>query len=410
MYAADNLTDALSVTKRYLGSLGVSGWLKLAFVVLFIGGLGITNQLFSAEPQQVTDALDAVPEIWLALLVAAAVGMYAGIRYFAALLEFIFVESLRSEAMHLRRYARANLRQALWLLLFRAGLWLGLFVAIAIPVVGVFYGGDVATTDELSVGHVALIGGSAFVSFVGLWIVSTLTTAFAVPVMVLEDRGPIGAWRRVAAAMRSNWSGFLGYLLVAWLIGLCLWVAFAIVGFFVTLFGLVLFVLLLVLLSAVDPDLAYVAYGIGVLGYLVYQYVVAIFKAPARSYVRYYALLLLGDTDPSLDVIPDQRAAVRADDSAGDRRSRGPPRESIGTAGNGRDDVPDASGHSNGSVHGTESDDSPTWNGPSTWNDSPDWVDDSSDDDSSSAFDPTERSDRSPDTDRAGDADADDRR
>ncbi|MFC7138230.1 hypothetical protein ACFQRB_20675 [Halobaculum litoreum] len=31
------------------------------------------------------------------------------------------------------------------------------------------------------------------------------------------------------------------------------------------------------------------------------------------SYLRYYALLVLGDAEPALDLIPERRAAVRAD-------------------------------------------------------------------------------------------------
>jgi hypothetical protein len=35
-------------------------------------------------------------------------------------------------------------------------------------------------------------------------------------------------------------------------------------------------------------------------------------QVPVHTYLRYYALLVLGDVEPDLDLVPDQRAAIRA--------------------------------------------------------------------------------------------------
>ena len=42
--------------------------------------------------------------------------------------------------------------------------------------------------------------------------------------------------------------------------------------------------------------------------------VIALAQAPVVAYLRYYALLVLGEIETELDLIPEQRAAVRADE------------------------------------------------------------------------------------------------
>lgn len=177
MYAIGSLRDAFSITKRYLGALGYVGWLKLALVVLFLGGLSISTQFFNVPMDAIAEEVDDSDVRWVvALVLFAVLAVYGGFRYLAALLEFVFVESLRSEAIHLRRYGRPNLGRALWLLAFRAALWIGLIAAIAIPVTAVFVGGDVGVAD-LSDEQLALVILSSIGIVVGWWGVYTLTTA-----------------------------------------------------------------------------------------------------------------------------------------------------------------------------------------------------------------------------------------
>jgi hypothetical protein len=45
--------------------------------------------------------------------------------------------------------------------------------------------------------------------------------------------------------------------------------------------------------------------------------VAALVQVPVVTYFRYYALLVLGDTDADLDLIPERRRAVRAGSGGG---------------------------------------------------------------------------------------------
>ncbi|SDJ95356.1 DUF7544 domain-containing protein [Natronorubrum texcoconense] len=381
MYAIGTLRDAFAVTKRYFGALGSVGWLKLALVVLFLGGITITTQFFNVPLDAIAEGVDDPDVRWLAVAVLLLVlSVYGAFRYLAALLEFVFVESLRSEAIHLRRYGRANLGRALWLLAFRILLWLGLIIAIAALVGAVIVGGDVTDVADLSDGLIALIVLSAIVIFVGWYAVYTLTTAFVVPIMLQQACGPIAAWRRFVPTLASNWSGMLGYLVIAWLIGFAFWMLFAMIGFFLTFFGIIAFVLVALLFEAIHPNLLWVAVVLLLLAYLGYQYVVAAIEAPVRSFVRYHALLILGDTDDALDLIPAQRAAVRSDDGTGtavDRSAGRDPREAIDWEQGTDADRVGRGGESASSDRRDVTRDEPTWNRSAAWDDLDGWTDES---------------------------------
>lgn len=320
MYAGDNLDDALDATSRYFDAIGFFGWLKLGLVVLFISGLGILENPFDAffEPLSVGDTVSPLAVFGITGVVLV---IYLAFRYLAAVLEFVFVESLRSEAIHVRRYGRENLRHALWLLLFRILLLLVALLVVAVFVIAA--GPDLgAISDGQFFAHLLATLAFALPVAIGWWVVNLLTTAFVVPIMLLNDCGPIAGWRRFGQTIWTNLEGYLGFVGVAWLIGFVLWFVFAVIDFVVTLFGGLAFAVFTMALMEANPVLGTVAFGLLVVAFLVYQYVMALLAAPVRSYVRYYALLILGDTDADLDLIPEQRAEIRSDGGSSERSER----------------------------------------------------------------------------------------
>ncbi|QLG60370.1 hypothetical protein HUG12_00815 [Halorarum salinum] len=66
------------------------------------------------------------------------------------------------------------------------------------------------------------------------------------------------------------------------------------------------------LLTAVPPLGAGVLAVVGLLFALATLVVVALARVPVVTYLRYYALLVLGDVDERLDLVPKRRAAIRS--------------------------------------------------------------------------------------------------
>jgi hypothetical protein len=132
--------------------------------------------------------------------------------------------------------------------------------------------------------------------------------------MLLEDRGVLSAWRRVWPTLREQWRQFVVYALVVAVVlfvtGILAGVAVAVpvallaavfavfVGVSVLAGGLSLVTGVLVALLAV----VFVALALAV---------VAFVQVPIQTYVRYHALLVLGDADDRFDLIPEVRRSVR---------------------------------------------------------------------------------------------------
>ena len=317
MTTTDRLQAAGGTTKRYLTALNGEGWLKLGVVVLLFSiGAGIgMNTLGVLTPEQSVEAINwqqATGEAAIALLVVGVVG------YVAAVADFVFVASLRSGRLPVWSYVKANLRRAGWLVVFRAAIVLGALGVVA-AVIAATVGVTQPAAEELTGGESILIGVTAAVAAVGWLVISTVTNAFVVPIMQYEHRGPLDAWRRFTHAISGHWTAVAVFLLVAVVISTVVGVALFVVSFFVMLVGGLLLAGGGVLVAENAPALEPVVVVGLIASYLGYRYVVSLIRAPVRSYLRYYALLLLGDVSPSLAMITDEvagEATTTEEDSA----------------------------------------------------------------------------------------------
>ncbi|MFW5938288.1 MAG: DUF7544 domain-containing protein [Halanaeroarchaeum sp.] len=333
LYAVDDLTDAFEATRSFLWPVDLGRWARLALLSLFVagGGGGGGGSASPQSPMQFTfdgtgapggPYIDGVgadlarfleanlwPIVGIAL-VLVLLGLV--LAWIAAVFEFTFLESLRSDAVHVREYSDRHRGAGTRLFAFRV--LFGLLGAIVV--------GGMAL---LAIGPAALGIGTAslalLVLFVPVFILGGLvagvvyvfTTAFVVPIMLLEDRGVIAGWKRLWGVMRGNWAQFGVFVLVGLFvmigIGIVVGIATALLGVVIAIpFGLVFFLLL----SAGVPALNVVAVvGLGVPFFLAMLAVVGFVQVPVQTYLRYWALFVLGDVEPDLDLVPDQRAAVR---------------------------------------------------------------------------------------------------
>lgn len=143
----------------------------------------------------------------------------------------------------------------------------------------------------------------------------------------LEDRGVIGGWRRLWPTIVAEPWQYLAYAVAGFVLAIAGGIVVVIAVGVAALGLLIPFGILggigFFLLTAAPP------FGIGVLAVVGLLFdlsvlaVTALAQAPVVAYLRYYALLVLGDVDDELDLIPERRAAVRADEEKGEggRRS-----------------------------------------------------------------------------------------
>lgn len=330
LHAVDDLTDAFEATRSFLWPVSFGRWARLALLSLFVAGTsGGGGGGFSGNSAQYTPNGGTAPGGWdlgpaelgqfldanlliIVPVVLLLVVLGLVFAWIASVFEFTYLESLRREAVHVREYSAETLGHGTHLFGFRIvfGL-LGLLIvgAIALLALGpALLGNDPSYLILLALFVPVFIVGSIIGS-----IVYVFTTAFVAPIMLLEDRGVISGWRRLWGVMQGNWTQFGVFVLVGLFVmfgvGIAVGIAvavltiliaipFALIGIAVVSMGIPAFNWLLLVLLGVPFLVLMIA-------------AVAVVQVPVQTYLRYWALLVLGDVEPELDLIPEQRAAIR---------------------------------------------------------------------------------------------------
>jgi len=358
LHAIDDISDAIDATKSLFTPVDVRQWFKLAVVVFFIGGgggglsnvqsLSNINQngqngsgggsggfgltalldgggldglfLQTGEPPIPPEAADQLAQfsgliIGAFVLVGLLVLAYGLLSNF---MEFVFVQSLIDREVHVRQYCGEHLGNGLRLLVFRLAVNLLTLLAVAAFGALVFFlvfDGSAANVDR---GALFTVFPLAIVFVVGLsivlGIVSGFTNVFVIPLMTRDDSGVIGGWRRLLASIRGQPKQYLAYLVVSVVLAIGVGIVGSIVGFIALLvigipFGLVGFGIF----TALHGTVGLVLLGIvGLLFVLMLALVSSFVNAPLEAFLRYYAMLVMGDIDESLDPIPEVRGDIRA--------------------------------------------------------------------------------------------------
>ena len=344
LYALDDLDDALETTRAFLLPFDRGRWARLLLIVFFLGGIGGTNPFqFSGfgggdtgagpgpgvgptggagpgtggfEAAGARDALTTLGGPELAIVVAIAgilLAVTLGFALVGSVMEFVFVESLRRDAVTIRRYWRAHWPQGLRLFGFRLVLGAltlgivggGLFVALSPLVFG---------SGPFSVGRVLVVVPVVVVASLLSGLVGGFTTAFVVPVMIAEERGVLTAWRRFWPTVTGQWKQYLAYAVARFV----LQIAGSILVSILVVVGVITIAIPtgivgaagVAMVSAVGPA-GWVVVGLAVVVFVIAVVLLAlVVSVPVQTYLRYYALCILGDTNEAFDLIAERRRAA----------------------------------------------------------------------------------------------------
>lgn len=328
-YALSTLDDARRATTSLLLPLDPGRWLRLALIAFFVGGVGggssgggqgsvnLSSSDFPTGTPGEFPPIDLPSVQSLVPLVAAAlVSLFViALAYLAigSVMEFVFVEGATTRTVRIRRPFRQYARLGLRLFAFRVLLGLLVFTVVAVPIAATILGGLTLSPALflLVIPVLVLLGLLALV----VGVVLQLTTDFVVPTMLAEERGVFDAWRRVLPLLRTEWEQAALYVLVRYVLAIGAAIA---VGLVVILLALVVALPFVV----VGGGLYFVFVsmgGPGLVGWVVLSLVGALYglavvlvsllvQVPVVTYFRYYALLVLGEFDVSLDLVPSMHS------------------------------------------------------------------------------------------------------
>ncbi|MFY4812673.1 DUF7544 domain-containing protein [Haloarcula sp. AONF1] len=366
LHAVDDIDDAIDATKSFLFPFEKWMWLRMAFVVFFIGGggVGLNNaQSFSnfgdfggnggpsgpsgpggdfqlAAPLETVLSLpgdlamqvsgpgvpSGAPDELLAgagLLVFAVIGLVILLALAYGILsnfmEFVLTQALIDREIHVRRYFSEHVGDGIRLFLFRLVLgivWLGVAFVIGVAVFFLTLGGEAANVGASSVLALSGLFIAVFaVLAISYGIVFGFTTVFVVPLMTADNDGVLSGWSRLWGSIKGQPKQYLAYLFFSIVLQIGVGIVGAIFGIIVLIVvgipvGLAAFALYLVAQGTVGIVLAG---GIGLVGGLVFIVLSALVQVPLTTFLRYYAMLVLGDIDADMDPIPEVRSDIRAE-------------------------------------------------------------------------------------------------
>ncbi|MEY7848028.1 hypothetical protein AB7C87_02340 [Natrarchaeobius sp. A-rgal3] len=393
MDAVDNLSDAIDATRNLLLPIRAWLWLKLAVVVFFLGGIGGGFQIGDPTPftddEMISMVEDTITEeilIGFAIIAALVLVIWLFFEALGAIAEFVFIESLRSKDVSIIRYGLDNLVRALRLFGFRVLLTLGVWAVVLVPAVLLLYnaGWDLAAAFDMgTILQLFLVGALFYFVFL---LVMRFTSEFVAPIMLLESRGVLSSWKRFWGTLTANPAEYVVYLLLVWILQIVIGIAVGFLTIFLVLIVAIPFVVLIVALLTLGDVGVWLAILAGIVAGLLLLLVVALVQMPVRTYFQYYALLLLGDTNDELDLIPDQRDEIRGD---GGREESDYP-----TGREPRDETDDTGWDADTDGRDDRVGDTDTRDDSSDWDDSTPWDDDSSDWDEPDDSEDDDRDDR----------------
>lgn len=333
--ATQDITDAIRATTAFLSPPDIQQYLKLGFLIVFLGGVGGIGpvQLLTgvgnvdtdnpgtdeAGPNaaSLSDMLTTFDNAELSIIIGVVVAIilcFIGLLAVGSVFEFIFVEVLREERIKIRAYWRQWWRQGLRLLGFR--LLVGALTVVPIAVIAL-----TVVTPLITSGNSPLFGvvifalGICVTTIILSSLLTGLTKTFVVPVMIIQDETLLAAWQRFWPIVRGEWKEYSIYLVIRFVLQI---ITGIVTGLILSLAAVIFAIPAIVILAAgillgeaagiIGIILIIGAILVFVLGILSTAILAAV---PIQVFLRYYALFVLGDTNSRFDLITDRRMSVR---------------------------------------------------------------------------------------------------
>lgn len=320
-YAIDAIDEAIETTRSFLFPFEIGRWLRLAVIVFFLGSVSPGNVQL---PNTGSADVSTVPwEDNLPLLIGIGLILLALFVLFgliSSVMQFVLLDSIDTDSIHIRRYFRKRLGKGVRLFLFEIGVAVVGMLSFVLVIAGGF-------TVVTAVDSILILVLSVFVLILLFFVVALLlallvgfTTSFVAPVMIVEDCGVLDGWRRFWPTLTGEWKQYVLYVVINWFLtlaaGILVWIAMALL---VLILGLVAGIPT-ALAFAFSEEIGLVLVSLfGLVGILITLVSVFLIQIPVKIYFRYYSLLVLRKTNDAFDLIP----YFDADDSASESTAVG---------------------------------------------------------------------------------------
>ncbi|MDI9395293.1 MAG: hypothetical protein QM426_07720 [Euryarchaeota archaeon] len=274
-YAIDAVDRAFSRTRKALFEpFDFWKWVKLAIIIFFVGsgsnygGTGanyqtgfedFVNNYENLEHGEIPGFLSGIS--WPGLSDIESISTLSNIvaiviffilfilvfSYISSVMEFVFVEALVKNEVHLWAYFKKFMRKGFNFLLIRLALglvFIGIFLLALLPLI------PIVLTESSDFALLAFIGGIFWVFgiIILLALIGSVISSFlslAIPISIYSKKGILSAFHMVYQNFRKNWKEVLVY----WLIRIALGIA---IGILVVILFIVLALALVIAFLIID--------------------------------------------------------------------------------------------------------------------------------------------------------------
>ncbi|WP_440952325.1 DUF7544 domain-containing protein [Methanococcoides sp. FTZ1] len=337
-YVVDSVDKAISRTKKCLFEpFDLWKWVKLAIIVMLIGGSGGNfngggnsytpdtyripdsgpadgfSDMFGGFADQIpTTAPDLGLIIGIVVLIIALVLFFS---YVSSVMEFVFVDSLVSNEVKFWEYSRKYLRKGLGLFTLRLliGIILLAIIAImALPIILPLLASRGANFEEtigmIIVSTIFLLIGMILLAAIVGGIISSFIN-LAIPVAIYTETGIFRAFANVFAQFRKDWKQIIAYWFgrillaigIAIVVGLLMLLAMAIAGLIFLMIDAIIYFTISALVAS-NIAVWMVLAPIILIELIIFIFLLAFIALPARVFMKYHMITFLQQWYPEVKV------------------------------------------------------------------------------------------------------------
>ncbi len=312
-YGFSEVSGAVDRTKGLLWPFQWGVWLRVALIALFIGGCGFNipfNSFGDASDTEITPVIpsDLGMDALGLIMIIAGVVLLLGIicMFIGSVLQFVFVDCLTSGRILLTRTFKERSGKGVRLLLFNIGIsliiLLVIFVLAFIFVLPLMLGG--ASGDDLMIGTILGFLFLILLLMIPIALIAVFTNDFVVPVMIHDDCGVIGAWRKVFALITGQWKQMAAYVAARIVLAIVAFILMFIVLMLAVLITAIPFVIIGVVLMVVFEVMNVMLILLLIPFVLLVILEFLLINVPIVTFFRYFSLQVLGRLDATYALLP----------------------------------------------------------------------------------------------------------
>lgn len=332
-HAVSALDEALNETVELLfRRFNLRLWLKLAFVVFLVSGLGMGGPNFGGNwggsgGDGNLDRLNIRWEEYLPLIAAVAaffIFIALVFSFISSIASFVFIESVLRRNIEVVEGFRRHAENGLKYFLFRVFLGVVTILVLLAIILSVIFIADKFSGELrlILIAYVILVIVFFLIAVILLSIISSFTTDFVLLLMYSNKIGIVGGWRTLSSIIQKNFGQFLVYVLMK----VCLGFIATIIVFAASIITSI-FMLLVLIVVGVFLLLIALALGVGITFFLTHpaislflillgvvfvvilllfvSYAAVFITLPVSVFFRYYSILFFGRIHPNVSLAVD---------------------------------------------------------------------------------------------------------